>query len=722
MLVSVLSWIYIGAFNLAAGIAVRGILGRFFLIEREPGRMSITGTAVYGLIGITVYAEIYSIFDGVGAVCHLLLLAAVVIYHAASGWARRVLLSFLRRLKSLWFSWEGFFLLIFIFVVAFFTSRGTFHTDTGIYHAQAIRIIEEYGVVKGIANLQLHFGYNSSYLVFCAFFTMRWLTGTALHTTTGFLFALLGGCAFHGLWQFPRHQHHGADFMKIAVLIYILTNLYYAMSPATDYGTIIVALYLIAVFLETVENRPKRGSSYLTEPCSRVLCGCIREEKSAKAVSPMRSASDAAASDDDYDDKASALSSYLTTLGMIAIGGLFVVSMKLSAATIFLLAVYPLVKFLRQGQWKTVLGFVGLGVIVFLPFLVRNVILSGWLFYPVGSIDLFDVEWKVPLAYLENDAAQIKVWGRCLYDVDLVDMPISEWLPIWWEEQQHYAQMLIYADILSVPLFVCDLFLAGYRKKRGGEGVRWEVVSVVIMMYAGLAMWFFTAPFVRYGLAFILGLPLLACGLLAENCLSVYGRAGAAVRADAEGNFSKPAYGCTEAARATVPAESESLVYGQGAGTKAVSKVNTYVPAQSPGEAERAGLSEHSSDSDHAADSGRSGLSDRSGFSDRSGLWRIGGLWLAGLTAVCFCSWIDNYAMDCFVFIKQNLTDPYYITQKPFDDPEMGEAELADGVTVYYTVEGELNSYYTYPSTCYQSMLERTELIGDTIEEGFKAK
>ena len=49
----------------------------------------------------------------------------------------------------------------------------------------------------------------------------------------------------------------------------------------------------------------------LTDPCSRVLCGCIREEKSADAVSPMRSASDAAASDDDYDDKASALSSNL---------------------------------------------------------------------------------------------------------------------------------------------------------------------------------------------------------------------------------------------------------------------------------------------------------------------------------------------------------------------------------------------------------------------------
>ena len=42
-------------------------------------------------------------------------------------------------------------------MTAYFASRGLQHTDTGIYHAQAIRWYEEYGLVKGLGNLQQHF-------------------------------------------------------------------------------------------------------------------------------------------------------------------------------------------------------------------------------------------------------------------------------------------------------------------------------------------------------------------------------------------------------------------------------------------------------------------------------------------------------------------------------------------------------------------------------------
>ena len=46
---------------------------------------------------------------------------------------------------------------IFIFVLmllfSYGASRGYLHFDSGLYHAQAIRWIEEYGVVPGLANL-----------------------------------------------------------------------------------------------------------------------------------------------------------------------------------------------------------------------------------------------------------------------------------------------------------------------------------------------------------------------------------------------------------------------------------------------------------------------------------------------------------------------------------------------------------------------------------------
>ena len=119
MLVCLLSWIYIGIFCLLAGIMVRGILGHFFALEKCPQRISVTATTVYGFIGITVYAEIFSIFYKVGAVCHLLLLTLVIVYALRSEWARGVVRSLLARGRQLLFSWEGLFLVIVILAISF---------------------------------------------------------------------------------------------------------------------------------------------------------------------------------------------------------------------------------------------------------------------------------------------------------------------------------------------------------------------------------------------------------------------------------------------------------------------------------------------------------------------------------------------------------------------------------------------------------------------------
>lgn len=67
------------------------------------------------------------------------------------------------------------------------------HYDTGLYHAQAIRWIEEYGVVPGLANLHSRFGYNSASFALSAFFSETWLIGRPMHCVAGF-FALLCAC------------------------------------------------------------------------------------------------------------------------------------------------------------------------------------------------------------------------------------------------------------------------------------------------------------------------------------------------------------------------------------------------------------------------------------------------------------------------------------------------------------------------------------------------
>lgn len=552
MIAVILSWIYIAFICVLIGI---GIL-----------RKKSLGVIYYlaaGIIGITVYVEIFSIFGKIGALAHMIMLAAALI---AGVLERKTIAGLWSRYKNSLFSWEGFFYLCFIIFIAFFTSRGIFHTDTNIYHAQAIRLYEEYGLIKGMGNLQLHFAYNSSYLAFASVFSMKWLLGQSLHVTTGLIEIIMSIYAFHGLKNFKQHQSHLADMMRVGILFYTLVILTGSMSPATDYTTMYFVLFVITAWCENIE-----GIRDLEKYC------------------------------------------------LLAVVTVFVATLKFSACVLVLIAVYPAVYLIKEKRWKEILFYAGCGLLIMLPFLIRNFLISGWLLYPFNGIDIFNVEWKIPEEYLLVDANQIKVWGRCLYDVAKIDWPISKWLPIWWEGQQRYEQMLIGCVVIGSILLFIQFVVKLFKRIK----IRWDFFTLVMTVFACLLVWFLMAPFIRYGLAFLFAVPMLAVGeYLSEKKRGFY-----------------------------------SILTGG----------------------------------------------------------------LVFLIVVSISPYWDNYITDAGVFLKQNVTQPYYFSQKDYDDTEMESYEM-NGNAVYYPKEGEINSYHVYPGTCYRIMAERTTLMGDNIKDGFKAK
>lgn len=562
MIAVMISWCYIGAICFLLGLGVYSLLRKCWGECTEEAPVSLL--MILGITAATVYTEYLSCLMKIGAVAHLVLLAAAT---ASAIACRKMLGSYLRQAKTLLFSWEGLFCLAFLLFVAFFTSRGEFHTDTNIYHAQNIRLYEEYGLIRGMGNLQNHFAYNSSYLAFAAIFSMKWLTGQSLHTTTGFLEAFLCIYAFYGLKRFRHHKRHLADFMKLAIPFYVLVILVRSMSPATDFGTMLVALYVLASW-----------------------CDNLEEDKSCFRYS------------------------------LLAVITVFVLTMKFSACFMVLLALYPGICMIRKKEWKRLLLCIGSGLIIVLPFLIRNVLISGWLLYPFDKIDLFDVQWKIPKEYLVYDAAQIKVWGRCLFDVELLDTPIAEWLPRWWEEKERYEQMFLGSVIMGTLLFIAEL-IAGLIGRKKPE---WDRLILIAGVYANIAVWFFVAPFIRYGLAFLFAVPFLAAGIW----------------------FSQ----------------------------------------------------------------------------EKKGLYGIitGGLVFCIVT--CLSPYWDKYVTDGGVFLKQRIAEPYYVRQQDYDVGNMIPVDM-DGVTVY--CDGtfhEINSYFACPGTCYDSMLERTTLMGESLTDGFMPK
>ncbi len=464
MLELLLLWGYIGVFNAVIGLGICKLL-QCFVHGRAASaeRVGLAGAELAGIVGITVYAEAVSLFAPVSAGAHLILLAAAC---AAAG--------FLRKDLQLWVKehlphskedrWRMVFYLTLVVFTAFFACQGTQHTDTGIYHAQAIRWYEEYGVVKGLGNLQQHFAYNSASLAYAAFFSMKWLVGQSLHGTNGFIQAFLVVWAvdgFRGIWTRKRHLMDGC---RIAVILYAVVVSERIMSPATDFSSMYLILWIAELWVSCMENPGK-----------------TREEK-------------------------------IFTYGDLSLAAVCAATYKLSAGFLAFAALYPGIWLLKKKRGNTALRYVVCGVLILLPWLARNYVISGWLIYPIAALDLFRVDWKVPVEYLQHDADQIKVWGRCLYDTSRVNDPISIWLPIWWSEKNRPEMMLIIGNILAAAGLAAGSFVRIRRCHKEHEEFPWDKFTLYLAILICIAGWFMTAPFIRYGLAFLLLLPFMVVG------------------------------------------------------------------------------------------------------------------------------------------------------------------------------------------------------------------
>lgn len=562
MLSVLLNWTCIFFVTQLIGLGFYNCLNRFAFGQHI--NHNLFRNTVCGVVITTVYAQFFSLFYKVGLIANLILLALCVFIVFRN---KKIVLEYVYCIKRVVFSWEGVLYLGVILFFAFAASRGLFHTDTNIYHAQAIHWYEEIGVVKGLGNLQWHFAYNSSSFAFAALFSLSFLGLRSFHCTTGYVAALFCVWALYYMKDFFSHKRHVTDLCCITILFYALVNLTGFMSPASDYVTMFFALYLIARWSQEIESGQNDIAAY----------------------------------------------------ALLSVLAVFLCTLKLSAGPIVLLVIYPAIYLIKERRFKSIILYILLGCITLMPFLIRNVLISGWLLYPFPSLDLFHVDWKIPERFVLIDSAQIKVWGKCLYDIALVDMPMKEWVPIWWSSQERYAQMLIYCNILAVCLDVVILLHHLFKKDK----INYNLVLLNIVVVICSAAWFVLAPFIRYGLSFLLATPMMSVGMwLHKKERSLY-----------------------------------QLVSG-------------------------------------------------------------------GIIVLMFfmgSSYWEHYFTDDMVFLKHNLTEPYYIMQKDYDTTELQEIDM-NGVTIYAPTAGEVSGYYNFPTTTYPQMIPDVELRGNSLKDGFRNK
>lgn len=455
MLSVIFIWLYIGITTFIIGYGVLRVITRH-LRYYTYHIQNADAYFMCGLVCVTVYAQFFSLFEGVGLLANVILCVLCILTVLVD---RKAFADTVRRFSRL----EICAAAALFFLFAYGTSRGMIHYDTGLYHAQSIRWIEEYGVVEGLGNLHCRLAYNSSSFALTALYSMAFLGGQSYHCTAGWLAFLLAVVCLRTGKSLRAGRLRTSDFARV-MCVYYLVNIFDEMiSPASDYFMVLVAFYIVIKWLDLVESGERTILPY----------------------------------------------------GLLCVLGVFLMTVKLSAALILLLTVYPACRLLREKRWGETGVYLGLGIVTALPFFIRNVVISGWLVYPFTQIDLFDVAWKIPKGLADYDAREIQVWGRGYTDVSQFARPMREWMPGWFRALPGSDKLLTLAAATAVVVFLVQVVYLAVRWCRGRQAATLtaavqqdRVVPTALLTVQGTAaasflFWLCTSPLMRYGCVWV---------------------------------------------------------------------------------------------------------------------------------------------------------------------------------------------------------------------------
>lgn len=321
--------------------------------------------------------------------------------------------------------------------------------DAGLYYLQALRWTAEHPAIPGLANLHGRFGFDPNIFTFVTATSLQPLFGRPVYAVGLVLgLAVLFSLVHRLVTAFTEGR--GWHALGYAVLLYAAGLFLFPRlsSPAPDVAVFALVLHILLRCLEAGDRR---------------------------------------------------------TPALLVVLGVYAATVKLAGAPVVLA---PAALWLRATWGKGLRPFWPLlagCLVVAGPWVARNVILTGWAAYPAPFLDVFNVDWKVPVEKVVAERDRTTAWARRPGPGTLTSM--SEPLAVW---GARWLRMHAAWDIVLVALAFAGTLaitaLGALRRVPARTG--WVAVATL----GGLLLWAWGAPDPRFGLAFItLGavLPLL---------------------------------------------------------------------------------------------------------------------------------------------------------------------------------------------------------------------
>jgi len=340
-------------------------------------------------------------------------------------------------------------------LLAWITSGAAHNADTYIYHAQSIRWIEEYPVIKGLGNFFIRLAYNSNWFVQSAIFSFSFLGGKSYHVLNGLVVFWI---SLFFLDDFYRYiSENRMEFLPITALLLIPFGFIsigtQASAPSTDLP--VVYLGWLIVYL-----------------CFRYCWDAENDQR------------------------------FITVL--LAISGLasFAFVIKIYALPLLIFPVLFILFYCRIIQPQTMRTLVVWIMLIFAPWVIRNIIISGYAIYPL-SFTAVPVDWRMPRQIVEGDLQGIRVWGfnGSLPPYNIISQSFLEQIEFWFQQLTHNQRILFIVSMLfpAVMAFFYRLESENQPKERLNR-----LVIFFGAFCSGFLFWLITSPNLRFGTIYLL--------------------------------------------------------------------------------------------------------------------------------------------------------------------------------------------------------------------------
>jgi hypothetical protein len=358
-----------------------------------------------------------------------------------------------------------------LWIAATFAVAEPMDGDAGLYRIGSINYASAYEIIPGLANLHDRFGFNSSLWPFAAFTGNGIWAGQGWRIVTGiFVAALVFEIAFRVLTMRPLGRLPGDWFAIIAGAflgaIVLTDSGRWIPSPAQDVAAYVFAAISTAYLVDDLYQGKAR-----TMWCAGVA---LVTASVAASLRPL--------------------------------GWVFFAATLLVIVLVNFPHASQLTTFLRS-IWTQLAAPIVFALLLAGVMLARDAILSGWLFFPLTWFPL-PVSWAASDPTVVN--AWITSWGRSPGDPYTQVMADWSWFFPWLERFNSTREVYL-LKMMAIGLVIPLLWSSG----RNSWAAKWKImIWATAPSLIAFAVWFLSAPDIRFGWSATLGIVAIPLSLL----------------------------------------------------------------------------------------------------------------------------------------------------------------------------------------------------------------